>query len=174
VEREFDSQPGDRCSAARGLWWPTPAPNSRPARGVTGRSRVCSTFTSVAEVHERCLARSRSSWSRPRRNEGPSPSEETRPGRTALTHGWKALWVFERRYRSCGPAGNDPKWSVKGKLGSRVESEQNTASHANTRDPKRVKRHETRHSPAPAGESPRDRKATWSSGTRSLKSGLFA
>jgi hypothetical protein len=90
-------------------------PNRRSACGVTGRSRVCSIFTSVAEVHERYLARSRSSWSWPRRNEGPSASEETRLGRTTLTHGWKALWVVELRHRSCGPEGSDPKRSVRGK-----------------------------------------------------------
>jgi hypothetical protein len=54
---------------------------ARSAGGVTGRSRVCSTFTSVAEVDERHQVRSLSSRSRPRRSEGPSSSEETRPER---------------------------------------------------------------------------------------------
>jgi hypothetical protein len=132
VERELDSQPGNRCSAARGLRWPTPASNSRPARGVTGRSRVCSTFTSVAEVGERYLVCSRSSWSRPRRNGGPSSSEETRLGRTAPTHRWKALRIVERRFRSCGPAGNDPRRSVRGKP-VRVRSRSNMPPPSRTR-----------------------------------------
>jgi hypothetical protein len=33
AERELDSQPGNRCSAARGLRWPTPAPNTRRRAG---------------------------------------------------------------------------------------------------------------------------------------------
>jgi hypothetical protein len=60
VERELDSQPGNRCSAARGLRWPAQALNT-PACGVPCRSRVCSTFTSVAEVGVRfSIHRSRS------------------------------------------------------------------------------------------------------------------
>jgi hypothetical protein len=94
------------------------------AGGVTGRSRVCSTFTSVAEV-------------------APWAFDSSGPRKR-----WKALRVVERRHRSCGPAGSDPKRSVQRKAGSCAESEQNAASRANLGDPKRVKRHEARLSPA--------------------------
>jgi hypothetical protein len=60
VERELDSQPGNRCSAARGLRWPAQALDT-PACGAPCRSRVCSTFTLVAEVGARfSIRRSRS------------------------------------------------------------------------------------------------------------------
>jgi hypothetical protein len=49
VKRELDSQPGNRCFAARGLRWPAPALNTL-VRGITGRQWVCSTFTLVAEA----------------------------------------------------------------------------------------------------------------------------
>jgi hypothetical protein len=48
AERELDSQPGNRCSAARRPSLADADP-SGTARGVTGRSRVCSTFTFVAD-----------------------------------------------------------------------------------------------------------------------------
>jgi hypothetical protein len=36
------------------------------------------------------------------------------PGERRRFIGWKALRVVERRHRSCGPAGSDPKRSVRG------------------------------------------------------------
>jgi hypothetical protein len=66
------------------------------------------------------------------------------------------------------------EWSVKGKpVRARSRSKTPTPP-VNFGDPKRVKRHEARHSPVFRAKAREDRKATWSSGARSLKSGLFA
>jgi hypothetical protein len=124
VKRELDSQPGNRCFAARGLRWPTSALNTL-ARGVTGRS------SGVLDLHVGCRSRRRASG---------SPGAHRR---------WKALRVVECRHRSCGPAGSGSPRSVRGKS-VRALGRNNTPTHrTNFGDPKRVKRHEARRSPRP-------------------------
>jgi hypothetical protein len=116
ARRELDSQPGNRCLAAR---------SPSPVRGETRRSRVCSTFTLAAE------------------------SRRAASGSPVVVRRSKALRAVKRRHRSCGPAGSGSKRSVRGKP-VRVRRRKNTPTHrANAGDPKRVKRHEARHSPRP-------------------------
>lgn len=74
--------------------------------------------------------------------------EENSFARKASTQRCKAPRVAQCRNRSCGPAASDPKRGVRGKP-VRARSRNNTPSPARTQgDPKRVKRHEARHSPA--------------------------
>jgi hypothetical protein len=134
AERELDSQPGNRCSAARGLRWP-PSALDTPTGGVTRRSWACSDLTLV---------------SRSRTNAFGLPeafADRRRP------RSWNA------GTRSCGPVGSDPKKGVRGKS-VRARSRRKMPTHRVAGDPKRVKRHEARHSPGSRAKARRARQAT--------------
>jgi hypothetical protein len=117
VKRELDSQPGNRCFAAR---WPSMVGASAQPAGVRGNGPP----PGVLDLHVGC---------RSRRAAFGSPDAARRQ---------KALRVVKCRHRSCGPAGSDSLGSVRGKP-VRTRSRDNTPPpRANLGDPKRLKRHE--------------------------------
>jgi len=93
-----------------------------------GPSRVCSAFTSVAEVDERHQVRSLSSRSRPLRNEGPSLSEETRPERKGAARAMEGAPGRSNAGTVHAVRQEAIRTERQRKAGSRAESEQNTAS----------------------------------------------
>jgi hypothetical protein len=108
---------------------------------------VCSTFTSVAEVDERRKGHSLPSRSRPWRSEGPSSSEETRAGRTAALRPMEGVPGRRKPAPFMRSGGRRPTEERQRRTCSHAESEEDAASRADQGDSKRVKRHESRHSP---------------------------
>jgi hypothetical protein len=127
VERELDSQPGNRCSTARGLQWPAQALDT-PACGAAWRSRVCSTFTSVGRKSAR----------------GSDSSEllgdRRRPG------SWKAGTIHVVR-REAVRSGRQKRVGFRGALVEKADTPRKPD------DRKRAPRHEARRPPVPR-ESP--------------------
>jgi hypothetical protein len=122
AERELDSQPGNRRFAAR-------RPSMVIASVLTRRARGNGPLPGVLDLHVGCRRR-RAVSGLP----GPSAAEGA-PGRGMpapfMRSGGK--WLERERQR---------------KAGLRAESEQYAGSPRRLGDPKRVKRHEARHSPS--------------------------
>jgi hypothetical protein len=117
VKRELDSQPGNRCFAARSTF--------------DGRRQRSTRWCAGQRAATGCARPSR--WLQ-------KPTGSFRFSGAARRQ--KALRVVKRRHRSCGPAGSGSLGSVRGKP-VRSRSRNNTPPpRANLGDPKRVKRHE--------------------------------
>jgi hypothetical protein len=116
---------------------------------VTCRCRVCSTFASVAEVVRSGSIR------------------RVRTGSGRRSGSWNSGTVHAVRREANRTRASEESRSARG-VGTKSRLSLGPG------DPKRVKRHEARHSPAVRAKARKAGTPARSSGARSLKSGLFA